>query len=117
LPPFLLIRCRNSPTTRLRFRGDHLNEHAHAARAVAFKGRFFILFAFELARAAQDRALDVSPGMFAPLAPESQFAGADWSSDRPANARRDGNLADDSRENAATLRVGGAFLVFNGGPF
>ncbi len=43
-------------------RGNNLNQHAHASRAVAFKGRFLILFALELPSAAKNGALDVFTG-------------------------------------------------------
>ncbi len=41
---------------------DHLDQHANAARAVAFEGGFLILLALELAGAAQNSALDVFIG-------------------------------------------------------
>src|SRR5580658_8339728 len=40
-------------------RCDGFDEHADATGTVSFEGDFFILFAFELAGAAQDGALDV----------------------------------------------------------
>src|SRR5271163_3049614 len=42
--------------------GHHLNQHSDAAGTVAFKGGFFVLLAFELTRAAQDRAFHVIVG-------------------------------------------------------
>ena len=98
--------------------GDHLNQHAHAARAVAFKGGFLILFAFELAGASQNGSLDVVAWHVRGLSGQNRgsqarigvrFAAAD--------ARGDADFADDSCENTATLRVSSTLLVFNRGPF
>jgi hypothetical protein len=40
-------------------RWNYLDDHAHAARAVALEVHFFVLLAFELPGAASDGALDV----------------------------------------------------------
>jgi len=78
---------------------------------------FLILFAFELACAAQNRALDVFTWHVRGLRGQNRgsqarigvrFAAAD--------ARCNADFADDSCENAAALRVGGPLLVFNRGP-
>ena len=99
-------------------RGYHLNQHAYAARAVAFKRSFLVLLAFQLAGAAKNRALDVLIRHIFVLCRQNRRAKARvgvWFA--TADARSDGNFPDDSRESAAALRVGGRFLVFNCGPF
>src|ERR1700676_216304 len=43
-------------------RGHHLYENAHAAGAIALKGRFLVLLTFKLSRAARECPFDVVVG-------------------------------------------------------
>src|SRR5207245_9363883 len=91
-----------------------LNQHAYSARAVAFKRGFLVLLAFQLAGAAKNRALDVLIRHIFVLCRQncrSQARVGVWFA--AADARCDGNFADDPRDSAAALRVGGRFLVLN----
>src|SRR6266404_1671596 len=85
---------------------------------VAFEHGFFVLFAFELAGAAENGALDVFIRHVLVLARENGRAqpgvGVRITA---ADASRDGNFSDDPSENAAALGVGGRFLVFDCCPF
>src|SRR6266480_5996996 len=98
--------------------GDDLNQHPHAARAVAFKGGFLILLAFQLPGASQNGSLDVVAWHVRGLSRQNRCSQARigvWFA--AADARGNADFADDSREYAAALRVGGPFFVFNRGPF
>ena len=98
--------------------GYGFNQHAHAAGAIAFEGDFFILFAFELAGAAHDGALDIFVRHVFVLAGKNGGTQTGIGIRiATANSGCDGYFADHSSEDAAALRVGGRLLVFNGGPF
>src|SRR6267154_3041592 len=98
-------------------RGHHLDQHAHAARSIALEGGFLVLFAFELAGTAQDGALDVFIGHIFILAGQNRGAQARIRIRvASADARGNGDFADDASEHATALRVGGRFLVLDGGP-
>src|SRR6267142_4139180 len=98
--------------------GDDLNQHAHAARAVAFKRGFLVLFAFELPGAAKNRAFDIFTWHVRALSRQNRGSqprvGVRIAA---ADARGNADFANDSRENAAALRVSGPLLMFNRGPF
>src|SRR5258708_4034028 len=98
--------------------GDNLNQHAHSARSVAFKSGFLKLLAFQLAGAAKNGALDIITRHVGGLRCQNRGSQA-WIRTRltAADARGNADFADDSRENAAALGVGGPLLVFNRGPF
>src|SRR6184192_3411841 len=109
-PPFLLIKWRNSPTTRLRF--------VVTARSIPLEGHFFVLLAFELPRAAQDGALDVVVRHVLVLRRENRRAQARIGVGiASADARRNRDFSNDSSKRAAALRVSRRFLMLNGGPF
>jgi hypothetical protein len=97
---------------------DHLNEHPHTSRAIAFKGGFLILFAFKLAGASKNGSLDVVTWHVRGLSCQNRGSqsriGVRFAT---ADARGNADFADNSREYAATLRVGGPFFMFNRGPF
>ncbi len=98
--------------------GDDLNQHADAARAVAFESDFFVLLAFELPGAAENGALDVVVGHVLVLGRKNGGAQAGIGIRvAAADARSDGDFANQSREDAATLGVRCRLLVFNRGPF
>ncbi len=97
--------------------GNRLNQHPHAARPVALEHHFFILLAFELAGAAKNGALDVFVRHVFILGRGNSSAKARigvWVA--AADARRDSDFANNSRENAAALCVRGRFLVLDGCP-
>jgi hypothetical protein len=97
--------------------GDGLNEHAYPARTVSFEGHFFILFAFELAGAAEQSTLNVVIGHVLVFGGEDGGAQAGIGIDiATAEARGDGNFTDDAGEDATALGVGGGFFVLDGGP-
>src|ERR1700687_182436 len=97
---------------------DNLNQHAHSTWAISFEGGFLILLAFQLAGAAKNGALDVFTWHVRSLCRQNRSSQARvgvWFAS--ADARRNADFSDDSREYAAALRVGGPFLMFNRGPF
>ena len=109
---------RISLTIRLRLLRHHLNQHAHAAWAVALEHHFVERFAFELPCAAQDRAFDIVIGHVFVL------GGADCGAQArvgdgiaAAGARSDGELADNLGEDFATLGVRSRLLMLDRGPF
>ncbi len=97
--------------------GHHLDNHAHAARAVALEVHFFVLLAFQLPGAASQSPLDVVIGHI------FIFGGQDGGAQTririrvaAAHASGNGDFTNEFRENAAALGVGGRLFVFNRSP-
>ena len=97
--------------------GDHGDEYANAAGAVAFKHGFFELLALEAARTAEHGALDVVVGhVFVLRGGDGGAKARVGIRVSAAVAGGDGQLADDFGEGFAALGVGSSLLVLDCGP-
>ena len=97
--------------------GHHLNQQAHAARAVTLKSHFIQGLAFQIAGAALNRALNIVVGHVFALGRQNSGAqariGIRISS---TGTRRDRQFANYLGENLATAGVRSSLLMFDCGP-
>src|SRR5580704_8577760 len=85
---------------------NNLDQHTDATWSVSFKNSLFVLLAFELARTAQDRPLDILVRhVFVLRRKNGRSKPRIRIRIASANARSNGDFSDDTRENAAALGV------------
>ena len=96
--------------------GSHHYKHGRAAGAITFEHDFIDLAAFELARAAHDRVLDVAGGHGDVFGCRDGGAKTRIAVGIAAAACRNSDFLDQARENFPALGVRGGFLVLDRRP-